>query len=100
MPVRIITRALCVLSPLMYLMLAAHACDVDRVLTELTEDAKQLKIEISATNYPAMFVQNAKLQRQLIKVEKTIEKIVATRTTSIAKVCITICTDLACARML
>jgi hypothetical protein len=46
---------------------------------ELAEDAKRLKVEVGLTNYPAMFVQNAKLQRQLIKVEKVLEKMQTAR---------------------
>ena len=52
----------------------------------LSEEAKQLKVDIGLTNYPAMFVQNAKLQRQLIKVEKTVERMSTDRAASQKKV--------------
>jgi hypothetical protein len=54
---------------------------------ELAEDAKRLKVEVGLTNYPAMFVQNAKLQRQLIKVEKVLEKMQTARAARKVKVC-------------
>jgi hypothetical protein len=52
---------------------------------ELKERQAVLKVEVKATNYPEKFVENAKLQRQLLKVEKAIEKCEENRVSGRAK---------------
>ncbi|KAG5177074.1 hypothetical protein JKP88DRAFT_333776 [Tribonema minus] len=55
----------------------AHAMAGRRTQAEVTysEDVALLKVEIVKTNYPEKFVENSKLQRQLIKVEKELERL-------------------------
>mmetsp|Transcript_7838 Transcript_7838/g.11829 ORF Transcript_7838/g.11829 Transcript_7838/m.11829 type:complete len:171 (+) Transcript_7838:39-551(+) len=54
--------------------------------SNLTDGAAVLKLEIAKTNYPDKFVENAKLQRQLIKVEKELDRIRSSKSGSRQKV--------------